>query len=679
MVSFLYPLFLFAGLLLAIPVLIHLFNLRRYKTVYFPHVRFLKNIQLNSRRQSQVRYKWLLAARMLFLAFMVFAFAQPFFKDKNKAGGSNAIQVIYIDNSYSMTAAKGSRNLLDIAKDAALKQLMAAPSGSKFVLLTNDRQGGFQPAPADKVITDIRAIDFSPAGKNIAQVLSATQNRLQNETAQDADLFYYSDFQRSVFDARPDAELLKRIRFFGVPVRADKTKHIYIDTAFLASPVLQAGANNRLVVKSRAIGDLPKDMPVLQLTVNGQVKSAATLSFANNREVYDTLGFQVNDAGWQQIVLTINAAGSHYDDTFRIAARSTPGLTVLALNEGQANPYIQAAFRAYTGFRISQEDINTTANWKDYNLVILNGITRIGDVLGKTINNALQQGQSICIFPGRTADVRNLNEGLGNVGDIRFAGIDTASQTVSSLQQGSPLVRDLFERIPDNIQLPQANWHYIITAGLAANQQPVMSFRNGDPFLARYTPSRGQLYICATAADLQSGNFPGSYFFVPFLYQMAVQSASNDIYAATSGSPLPVYLSLQHADERNMVHVYGKGTDMIPPQRPNGAGLDVYLSQVADRPAFCTLAAAGSDTTVVGLNADRAESAPELWDINALKKEWAPANAKWVDIAQTANIKQAAAYNAFPLWKVCVILALIMLAVETYFLAGFRKQTVAAQ
>ena len=150
--------------------------------------------------------------------------------------------------------------------------------------------------------------------------------------------------------------------------------------------------------------------------------------------------------------------------------------------------------------------------------------------------DAMQQGQSICIFPGKTSNLQALNDGLKQVGDIRITGTDTAVQTASSIQQGSALVRDLFEKIPENVQLPVANWHYIISAGLSANQQSVLSFRNGDPLLALYTPSRGQLYICATAADLQSGNFPGSYFFTPFLYQMAMQSSSSSIYAITLGA-----------------------------------------------------------------------------------------------------------------------------------------------
>ena len=249
-----------------------------------------------------------------------------------------------------------------------------------------------------------------------------------------------------------------------------------------------------------------------------------------------------------------------FDDTFRITARSSPNLSVLVLDDGQPNPYIQAAFRAYNGFRLNPVAMaNAPKDWKEYNLVILNGITRIDDALGKTLNDALQQGQSICVFPGRTSNFQAMNDGLKQAGDIRITGIDTAAQSASSLQQGSALVKDLFEKIPENVQLPVANWHYIINAGLSANQQSVLSFRNGDPLLARYMPSRGQLYICATSADLQSGNFPGSYFFTPFLYEMAMQSGSSSIYAITAGAQQPVYLALANVTERNTVHLYGNG------------------------------------------------------------------------------------------------------------------------
>ena len=637
--------------------------------MFFPHTRFLKDIQLNSRKQSQVRYKLLLTARLLFLAFLIFAFAQPFFKDKSQAGGPNRLQIIYIDNSYSMSVKKGARTMLDIAKEYAVKQVTHAAPGTRFLYLTNDKPASYHAEPASKVIKEIGGTDLSPATKTVNQIAAAAQGILQNDNLNGGDLYYYSDFQKGAFPVQPDNALMKNIVFYGLPVQAEDAQDIYIDTAYLTTPILQTGKTNNLVVRTKLSGKAPKEAPVLQLTINGQVKSAATLSFNDKNECVDTLSFQVNDANWQQLQLTLNDAAVKFDDTFRITARSATNLAVLALNEGQANPYIQAAFRAYNGFRLNQLDVAASPkDWNNYNLVILNGITKIDATLGKTISDALQAGQSICIFPGRTSNTDALNAGLKLAGDIQLGKIDTAVQAASSLQQGSALVKDLFEKIPDNVQLPVANWHYSISAGLSANQQSVLSFRNGDPLLARYTPSKGQLYICATSADLQSGNFPGSYFFTPFLYQMAMQSSSSNIYAISAGAQDAIYLPQMNSSERNTLHIYGKGMDVIPPQRPNGSGVDVFIAQSVQEPGFYTLAAPAGDTTKVAINQNKNESILEYRDISALKKDWKGDNIKWPEMTANGSFTGKGA-DSFPLWKVCVILSLVMLTAETWLLA----------
>ena len=639
----------------------------------FPHTRFLKTIQLNSRKQSQVRYKWLLLMRLLFLASLILAFAQPFFTKNNKTAAANKLQIIYLDNSYSMSVKKGARSVLDIAKEAARKQVQHARPGTRFVLLTNDKPLSYRTEPADKVYSEINATDLSAGSKTVNQVMATAQSILQNEGSGAADVYYYSDFQQNAFPVQPDKALMKNITFYGLPVQSDEAADIYIDTAYLTTPVLQTGKSNYLVVHTHCTGAAPKEAPVLNLRINGQVKSAASLSFADKKESFDTLNFQVNDANWQAIELTVNDAAVRFDDTFRVTARSAPNLSVLVINEGQSNPYIQAAFRAYNGFRLNQVDVATAPKeWKQYNMVILNGVTRIDEAMGKALNEALQQGQSICVFPGRTNNVDGLNDGLKQVGDIRITSLDTSVQTATSLQQGSALVKDLFEKIPDNVQLPVANWHYAINAGLGANQQSVLSFRNGDPLLARYTPSKGQLYICATSADLQSGNFPGSYFFTPFLYEMAMQSGSSSIYAISAGAQQAVYLSLGNVSERGTVHVYGKGLDIIPPQRPDGAGLDVFVDQAVQQPGFYDLSAPGGDTTKVALNQDKRDSQLDMRDIGALKSEWKGDNIKWLSITDTGGLTDIDS-EGFPLWKVCVILALIMLTAETYLLSKNSK------
>ena len=118
--SFIFPWFLLALLTLSIPVIIHLFYFRKYKKVYFSDIRFLKQVQEEKSTIDKIKKRWILAARLLALFFLVLAFVQPFIGKKNKQlSRSNSAIVVYVDNSYSMGLKSGGEAALSIAKEKA--------------------------------------------------------------------------------------------------------------------------------------------------------------------------------------------------------------------------------------------------------------------------------------------------------------------------------------------------------------------------------------------------------------------------------------------------------------------------------------------------------------------------------------------------------------------------------
>lgn len=673
LVQFLYPIFLIAGLSLLIPIVIHLFNLRRYKTVFFPHTRFLKSLQLHSQKQSQVRYKWLLAARLLFLLFLILAFAQPFFAHQKGATSKKGLTAIFIDNSQSMSLRYGQRSMLDAAKENALHLIQS--SSGRFLILSNDKPASYKPLSRQQAIEALSKIQFSAFSKNNTQVVSELNSMLQDVAAEKTDLYYLSDFQQAQFSAQPDLALLEKIRFNGVQIPQSNPQNVFIDTAFFESPVLHMGQSNQLIVRTRYSGDAPKEPIVLQLSVDGQIKSAAQPDFSSANQRYDTLTFQINNSGWQRIMLHINDANVHFDDSFAIAARSSPELSVLLLNEQQPNVFMQAALRSYEGFKVQEQNTNNIPTRFDgYNLLLLNGLTSISETLATTMLKALQNGQNVCLFLGEKADIARVNSGLATIGDIQITGFDTAAQVVSSVQSESRLVKDMFERIPNNVQLPFAQNHYQIKAGLSAQQQSIFSFRNGDPFFALYRIHKGQLYICATSPNARNGNFQSSYFFVPFLYQMASLAKGNSIFAINAGQKQPVFIQKVSGDERNLVHLKAEGTDIIPAQKAEGMGVQVFAGAVAQRFGFYNLSSQDKDTNLIAVNMNRSESDLTVWSLSTLKKNWNGKEMQW-QVADAENkALTASQQSAFPLWKLCSILAFLMLGIETFLLSKNLKQ-----
>jgi len=674
--SFLFPMFLLAGLALAIPVLIHLFNLRRYKRINFPDNRFLKDIVLSTRRQAKIRNWRLLLSRLLFLAALILAFSQPFLKS-NGAAGETSVTAIYIDNSYSMTLAKGQQNLLQQGISGAKGLIASSGSGRHFLILTNDHPAATRPMPAQEALEYLQQIKPTSRPVSLQQIIQSIATARDDEQAERWDLYIFSDLQQDAFVTEEKINLPEQITCYICPLQEPGLSNIYIDTAYFLSPDIDTRKPNELVVTTRKSGGGKQAESNLGITVNGQMRAMSKVAFSSDSLWKDTLSLQIDGGGWQHIAISLQDHPLSFDDTFRIAARSHPGLAVLIINNGAANPYLQASLGTQEGFRVQQESLAqmNPDNWSNYSLIILQNITTLPDKTVEAINAALSRGQSILLFPGIITDLTAFNTALNKIGEIAIAPLDTTRQQVVSIQSAHPLLQELFEKIPENIQLPLSMQRYPIDAAITANQQSLMSFRDGRPFLAQYTLQKGRLYLCASPLDQKAGNFALSYYFVPILYKMALQSGANNQYALQIGSDAPVWIPSQGISERQVWRMIGNEVAIIPPQRPEGNGIAVFAGKSAQQAGFYLLQNdASTDTVVVALNTNRLESRLQNMSKQEMEQLFQPAKINWIDRNIISTQEWKTVKNPFPLWKIAVILALIALASETFFLLQ-KKQS----
>ena len=117
---FVHPEILWALTALAVPVLIHLFNFRRYKKIAFSNVSFLKEVKSETTKSSKIRHLIILICRLRAFAALIFAFAQPFFPTgvSEKMNGTRAVSV-YLDNSLSMQGQSEGVSFLESSKQKA--------------------------------------------------------------------------------------------------------------------------------------------------------------------------------------------------------------------------------------------------------------------------------------------------------------------------------------------------------------------------------------------------------------------------------------------------------------------------------------------------------------------------------------------------------------------------------
>lgn len=676
--GFLFPLFLIAGLSLAIPILIHLFNLRRYKRVNFPDTRFLRHIQLSTKRQAKIKNWRLLLMRLLFLAMLILAFAQPYWGSHSKKDAQNVITAIYIDNSFSMTMGSGQESLLQKAKNKARQLVAAAGKDARFLVITNDRNAAMRPMlPTEtaQLIADIQPTAKTLSAKQLINALVAAQ---ANDNHQKWHAYCFTDLQAPTF-LKDDGKITvpENIDFYVYSLNTPEANNIYIDTAYFLSPNLDTRQSNPLVVRVKQSGVAKDGAANLQVTVGNQVRAVSNREFKGSQELTDTLNLQLNGNGWQNISVVVQDYPLSFDDTFRIAARTAPEMSILMVSEGGINPYLQTALRNNEGFKVQMENAGAVQkdNWKQYGLIVLQNISFINAGLEVAVKEALDRGQNILMFPGKINNLSAFNASLQKWGAVQLLGEDTTQQQVATLQSAHPLLQDLFEKIPENVQLPTTVKRYPIDAGFAANQQSLMSFKDGKPFLAQYNFGKGKLYLCASALDDRSTNFAMSYFFAPILYKMAVQSGGGNMYAITIGSAAPIWVPVSGADDRKVWHINGEGIDAIPSQRPSGVGTDLFLGSAINKAGFYKLySEAVKDTLIAGVNAARTESELQFGTKAALEDRLKPAKITWINEKSIAQQGWQNAGAPFPLWKLCLVVALVCLALETLLLLRLKKK-----
>src|SRR5436190_6137830 len=106
-VSFVSPGFFLAGAaLIALPIVIHILNRRRYKIVQWAAMEYLLAAMKKNRRRLKFEQWLLLATRCLLLALLGLALARPLGCADNRvaalAAERTGFHVFVIDNSYSM-------------------------------------------------------------------------------------------------------------------------------------------------------------------------------------------------------------------------------------------------------------------------------------------------------------------------------------------------------------------------------------------------------------------------------------------------------------------------------------------------------------------------------------------------------------------------------------------------
>ncbi len=671
--QFLYPIFLFALAALAIPIILHLFYFRRFKKVYFTNVRFLKEVKEETSARSKLRNLLVLLMRLLAIAFLVLAFAQPFIpaRDTEVKAGTKAVS-IFIDNSFSMEALSQDVPLLEKAKQRAREAVQAYAPDDQFQVLANDFEGRHQRLVGrDDALALIDEVAISPEVKALSRVLTRQEQALNTGRTDNHVAYLISDFQRNITDIESYADTTLELNL--IPLQAVQERNIAIDSAWFSAPVPMANQTNAVIVKVRNFTGEDAENIRLSIRYDGQTKPVGTLSIPANASVLDTVNLSIQRTGWHEAELAITDYPVQFDDTYYFSFNVREQIDVLAINEAQPDRYLTAAFAGMANFNLdnllSQNlDYSSFAN---YQLIIINGLNDISTGLGFELAQFVKEGGNLLVFPGRNANLGSYRSFLFSFPADELLAFEEEARIVGQVNTEEFIFNDVYENKSANLKLPATQGNFRLSSSASRGEERLLTYRDGNAYLSKYQVEKGNLYLCtAPLGEEYNDLVRNGEIFIPMLYKMAISSGKGQKVAYTIGRDEVIEANHQTASSDIVYKLKGQGREFIPEQRIIGS--KVFLSvnnQVRDAGFYTLFLQESNPLGAYAFNYDRRESALDYYSPDALGELVGPL-ANIINIADTAVLTARIEEQSqgTPLWRWCLILALVFLGAEVLLL-----------
>ncbi|WP_338647993.1 BatA domain-containing protein [Flavobacterium sp. KS-LB2] len=541
---FKHPEILYFLFLLIVPILVHLFQLRRFKKEYFTNVRFLKALSIQTRKSSKIKKWLLLASRLLLLTFIIIAFAQPFFESKDSKNASNELYVI-LDNSFSMQA-KGKKG--ELLKRAVQELLEETPENVNFSLLTNSEnywntdiksvRGALQnlkysatPFQLDNIMAKIKA-HKSAFKKDIVIITDAVgldEKQLKNTDATDSPLFI-------------------------IP-KAEQKNNVSIDSVFINKTLENF---YEISVKISGYGDDFKPIPISLYNENKLIaKTIVTLDTKKKN-----LNFTIPKQAFHGYFSIVDN-GLTYDNTLYFSISKAKKTNIISIGEPSKSNFLSRIYTSeefnFSNYTLSALDYNKL---EEQDAIVLNELDEIPQALATTLKSFVEKDGNLIVIPSAISSIPNMNSFVSNFGKLTFNSLENREKLITKINFNHPIFNSVFENKVTNFQYPKTKSSFVLSSSSPA----ALSYEDQSDFLTSIANSISTVSVFAAPINIENSNFQQSPLIVPTFYKMAMVNQNNGVNALIIGNNNP-HLAAVSLNKDAILTVKGLDEQFIPIQQ----------------------------------------------------------------------------------------------------------------
>ena len=418
--TFLQPFILFALPLIGLPILIHLVNQNRHRTVQWGATMFLIRARRMARGMARLRYWLIMLARMLAVAGLVFAISRPMAGGwlGLTAGGAPETTLILLDRSVSMEAHQGQTRLS--RRTTALKKLsdlLANTGPNTQIVLFDSATEDHRLIASPEDLPDVPQTGPSDTAADIPGMLQRAAEYITTNETRRTDIWICSDLQKPDWDSAGGRwETIRRqlsqrdgVRVYLLAYPDQPDDNLSISVSGVHRRETQEGAELLMDIRVTRSGpaERPIDVP-LNLVLDG-ARSTLTVSVSGAEFVRNGHAIAIDreaTSGWGRIELPDDANTS--DNVYRFTYAEAPIQRTVVVSESPATgEYLRLA--AATPSDRSQmaeavlvnPDQLDSIDWRQTAFVIWQAPIPEGAV-ARQLKSFIANGRSLLILPSQS-------------------------------------------------------------------------------------------------------------------------------------------------------------------------------------------------------------------------------------------------------------------------------------
>jgi hypothetical protein len=710
MFNFLNPaILLAAGAAVLLPLLIHIFNRQKVKTITFSSLLFLRSLEKTRMRRVKIMEYLLLIIRTLIILLVVAAFARPAIKGGFATGvGAHAKTsvVILLDNSYSMGYDTKEGLVFDLAKKKAkeiLGQLNEGDQASLILFASKPRLITTEPTYAFRNL--IRYLDeevsLSSERTDVGAALNLAYLILRESKNLNREIYLISDMDASGWSevslnlSSPQNE---KSKLFLVNVSPPSKQNIFIEEIDFGNQLIEKGKPFQISARIANYGFELAEGLLVSLYLDGKRVIQADANV--EREGKTTVRFAptVAEAGIHTGFFEVTDDDLLIDNRRFFAFQIPEAIRVLLVGENQRDTYhlklsLNPSENADANKLVSRKDRTSLSgvDYNEYQVIILSNVSHLSEVQITNLERFVQKGGGVFFIPGENSEPEFYSQEIAHrFFDFNLRGpLNPTKNTegfysLDKIDLEHPIFQ-IYQHVEQK-NAPPIRFSTIFELPENSNVKTLLRFNLGKPALVEKSLGRGKLLLLAAPMDEKLNDLVIHPFFVPMINR-SVEYLASDLTRLDEdllvGSEVFRELSADFAGkEIELVNPQMKRTALHPSFKADKLHLNIVDTSL---PGIYSLQVSNSSADQAEIvdrfvvNIDPGDSDPRMIDNPDLEKKLE--GTPFVYVNPQADMGKSILQSRYgrELWKTFLWIAFGLLALEMVLVRTRKKEVVAEE